>query len=236
MPSSPPPTPGGFLCGSTPPNSPPTGSSPRTPITSPGAGQAAHAFRRRDSRRPRAAFADGDPFLAGGGAVTWSTSTRCSGPTRRTGGSRIPQRRRRRSAACRDRHADRYRLAGALVGRGAGSRGRAGGPRLDSPRPPPRARRADTETLPVATFTVEGVPHALVAARLAARGDRRTAPLLLRAPYLMRSSAWPRQVLALPGRGTPRRPQRRCPEPSGPAPASTPPMATSRGCSTRWPG
>ena len=41
----------------------------------------------------------------------------------------------------------------------------------------------DELTLPVATFVVDGVPHALVAARLVRRGrDRRPARLLLRSP------------------------------------------------------
>ena len=117
---------------------------------------------------PRSAFADGDPFLAGGGAVDlvdldevlWTDP-----PEREEAGS--------------------PNVVGAVALHAAiGTLTGIGWPALIShERPIARSLReglasipgvhllgpdADTETLPVAAFTVEGVPHALVAARLAA--------------------------------------------------------------------
>jgi selenocysteine lyase/cysteine desulfurase len=117
---------------------------------------------------PRHAFADGDPFLAGGGAVDlvdlgevlWTAP-----PEREEAGS--PN-----VIGAVALHAAIDTLTGigwaALAGHerriaGALRRGLAAipGVRLLGPGP-------DAGTLPVATFTIEGVPHALVAARLAA--------------------------------------------------------------------
>lgn len=117
---------------------------------------------------PRSAFADGDPFLAGGGAVDlvdldevlWADP-----PEREEAGS--PN-----VVGAVALHAAIGTLTAigwpALISheRGIARSLREGlasitGVRLLGP-------GTDTETLPVATFTVEGVPHALVAARLAA--------------------------------------------------------------------
>jgi selenocysteine lyase/cysteine desulfurase len=117
---------------------------------------------------PAAAFADGDPFLAGGGAVDlvdldeviWTDP-----PEREEAGS--PN-----VVGAVALHAAMQALTSigwpTLISheRQAGRSLRQGlaaipGIRLLGP-------DAQAETLPVATFTVEGVPHALVAARLAA--------------------------------------------------------------------
>jgi selenocysteine lyase/cysteine desulfurase len=117
---------------------------------------------------PRSAFADGDPFLAGGGAVdlvdldevVWTDP-----PEREEAGS--PN-----VIGAVALHATIDALTGigwpALISheRRIGRLLRQGlaaipGVRLLGP-------GADAETLPVATFTVDGVSHALVAARLAA--------------------------------------------------------------------
>lgn len=117
---------------------------------------------------PRSAFADGDPFLAGGGAVDlvdldevlWTDP-----PEREEAGS--------------------PNVVGAVALHAAiGMLTAIGWPALIShERRIARSLReglasipgvrllgpgTETETLPVATFTVEGIPHALVAARLAA--------------------------------------------------------------------
>ena len=122
---------------------------------------------------PRSAFADGDPFLAGGGAVDlvdldevlWTDP-----PDREEAGS--PN-----VIGAVALHAAIDTLTGigwaALIsherriarllreGLAAIPGVRLLGPAAETP-------GAEAETLPVATFTVEGVPHALVAARLAA--------------------------------------------------------------------
>ena len=117
---------------------------------------------------PRRAFADGDPFLAGGGAVDlvdldevlWTAP-----PEREEAGS--PN-----VIGAVALHAAITTLTAigwpALIGHerriaAALRRGLAAipGVRLLGPGP-------EAETLPVATFTVDGIPHALVAARLAA--------------------------------------------------------------------
>jgi len=117
---------------------------------------------------PRSAFADGDPFLAGGGAVdlvdldevVWTDP-----PDREEAGSA-------NVIGAVALHAAIDALTGVgwpalisherrisrLLREGLAS---IPGVRLLGPDP-------EAETLPVATFTVEGVPHALVAARLAA--------------------------------------------------------------------
>jgi selenocysteine lyase/cysteine desulfurase len=117
---------------------------------------------------PRAAFADGDPFLAGGGAVdlvdldevAWTDP-----PEREEAGSpnvigavalhaaidALDQLGWATIAEHDDRLARRLRAGLAGIGRVT-----VLGPALDA------------KTLPVATFTVDGVPHALVAARLSA--------------------------------------------------------------------
>lgn len=117
---------------------------------------------------PRATFADGDPFLAGGGAVdlvdldevAWSEP-----PDREEAGSPNVL-----GAVALHAAIDELRRIGwpaiAAHDRDLGRRLRSGlagieGVRLLGPEP-----RLDT--LPLAAFTVEGVPHALVAARLSA--------------------------------------------------------------------
>lgn len=117
---------------------------------------------------PRRTFADGDPFLAGGGAVDlveldevlWTDP-----PEREEAGSPNVVGAVALHAAIdtlsaigwpalirRERHVARLLRQGLAA---------IPGVRLLGPGP-------EVETLPVATFTVEGVPHALVAARLAA--------------------------------------------------------------------
>ena len=143
---------------------------------------------------PARAFADGDPFLAGGGAVDlvdldeviWTDP-----PEREEAGS--PN-----VVGAVALHAAMQTLTGigwpALISheRGIGRSLRQGlasipGVRLLGPDP-------EVETLPVATFTVEGVPHALVAARLAAEeaiGVRHGC--FCAHPYLMRLLGLTRQ-------------------------------------------
>jgi selenocysteine lyase/cysteine desulfurase len=117
---------------------------------------------------PRQVFADGDPFLVGGGAVDlvdldevmWANP-----PEREEAGSPNVIGAVALHAAIRELRGigwpavighDRH-MAGSLR-RGLAS---IPGVRLLGP-------HLGTETLPVATFTVDGMPHALVAARLAA--------------------------------------------------------------------
>ncbi len=143
---------------------------------------------------PRRAFADGDPFLAGGGAVDlvdldevlWTTP-----PEREEAGS--PN-----VVGAVALHAAITTLSGigwpALISheRHVGMLLRRGlaaipGVRLLGPGP-------EADTLPVATFTVDGVPHALVAARLAAEdaiGVRHGC--FCAHPYLMRLLGYTRQ-------------------------------------------
>ncbi len=117
---------------------------------------------------PRRAFADGDPFLAGGGAVdlvdldevVWSQP-----PEREEAGSPNVV-----GAVALHAAVDTLQTIGwpALVGHDeeVARRLRTGVAAIPGVRllgPPPGAA-----TLPVATFTVAGMPHALVAARLAA--------------------------------------------------------------------
>lgn len=143
---------------------------------------------------PRRAFADGDPFLAGGGAVDlvdldevlWTTP-----PEREEAGS--PN-----VIGAVALHAAIDTLTGigwpALISHehrvaAALRRGLAAipGVRLLGP-------GLEAETLPVATFTIEGVPHALVAARLAAEdaiGVRHGC--FCAHPYLMRLLGYTRE-------------------------------------------
>ena len=117
---------------------------------------------------PRSAFADGDPFLAGGGAVDlvdldevlWTDP-----PEREEAGSPNVIGAVALHAAIGTLTAigwpaliSHERRIGRSLREGLAS---IPGVRLLGP-------GTDAETLPVATFTVEGVPHALVAARLAA--------------------------------------------------------------------
>ena len=156
----------------------------------------------------------------------------------RTRGGRLPERRSARSPCTRaiDALGD-DRLAG-------------------DRRPRPRARRllrdglaaiagcacsapsSATETLPVATFTVDGVPHALVAARLAAEdaiGVRHGC--FCAHPYLIRLLGLsPRRGRRLPGRRAAAGTAASCPAPCARVPASTRPRTTSSACSPRWPG
>jgi selenocysteine lyase/cysteine desulfurase len=143
---------------------------------------------------PRRAFADGDPFLAGGGAVDlvgldevlWTAP-----PEREEAGS--PN-----VIGAVALHAAIDTLTGigwdALIGHerriaAALRRGLASipGVRLLGP-------GLDAETLPVATFTIDGVPHALAAARLAAEdaiGVRHGC--FCAHPYLMRLLGYTRE-------------------------------------------
>jgi selenocysteine lyase/cysteine desulfurase len=143
---------------------------------------------------PRGAFSDGDPFLAGGGAVDlvdldevlWSAP-----PEREEAGS--PN-----VIGAVALHAaidtltgigwpaliDHERRVAAALRRGLAA---IPGVRLLGP-------GLDTETLPVAAFTVDGVPHALLAARLAAEdaiGVRHGC--FCAHPYLMRLLGYTQQ-------------------------------------------
>ena len=136
---------------------------------------------------PREQFADGDPFLAGGGAVdlvdldevVWTGP-----PDREEAGSPNVI-----GAVALHAAIDALGQIGwpALIGHDRGiarslRRGLASitGVHLLGPGP-------DAETLPVAAFTVQGVPHALVAARLAAEeGIGVRHGCFCAHPYLMR--------------------------------------------------
>jgi selenocysteine lyase/cysteine desulfurase len=117
---------------------------------------------------PRAMFVDGDPFLAGGGAVdlvdldevVWTQP-----PDREEAGSPNVL-----GAVALDAAIGELRALGwpAIAAhdeqiRVALHAGLAAIPRVRRLGPP-----ASTPTLPLATFVIEGVPHALVAARLSA--------------------------------------------------------------------
>jgi selenocysteine lyase/cysteine desulfurase/uncharacterized protein (DUF779 family) len=118
---------------------------------------------------PRAAFADGDPFLAGGGAVdlvdldevVWTERL----PDREEAGSPNVVGAVALAAAIRELgRIGPERLAAHDAAIAAQLRaGLAAIPRVRLLGPTP-----DVDTLPVAGFVVEGVPHALVAARLSA--------------------------------------------------------------------
>lgn len=117
---------------------------------------------------PRATFADGDPFLAGGGAVDlvdldeviWTEP-----PDREEAGSPNVLGAVALEAAIAELGAigwDAVRQHDDVLARGLRSAlGAVPGVRLLGP-------SLSTPTLPLATFTVDGVPHALVAARLSA--------------------------------------------------------------------
>lgn len=136
---------------------------------------------------PRATFADGDPFLAGGGAVdlvdldevSWTEP-----PDREEAGSpnvmgavalhaAIDELRRVGWPAIAAHDGDlARRLRSGLAG--------IDGVRLLGP-------QTDVDTLPLAAFTVDGVPHALVAARLSAEhGIGVRHGCFCAHPYLMR--------------------------------------------------
>jgi selenocysteine lyase/cysteine desulfurase len=143
---------------------------------------------------PRRQFADGDPFLAGGGAVDLVDLDEVvwTGPPERE-------------------EAGSPNVIGAVALHAAiGALGQIGWPALTAhDRAIARSLRhglasisgvrllgpgLDTETLPVAAFTVQGVPHALVAARLAAEdaiGVRHGC--FCAHPYLMRLLGLSRQ-------------------------------------------
>lgn len=136
---------------------------------------------------PRKTFADGDPFLAGGGAVdlveldevVWTAP-----PEREEAGS--------------------PNVVGAVALHAAiDTLGEVGWPAIvahdhrmgrllreglaDIPRVHVLGPELETDTLPVATFTVEGLPHALVAARLSAEdGIGVRHGCFCAHPYLMR--------------------------------------------------
>ena len=143
---------------------------------------------------PRRAFAEGDPFLAGGGAVDlvdldevlWTAP-----PEREEAGSPNVIGAVALHAAIDtltgigwDALISHERRIAAPLRRGLAS---IPGVRLLGPGP-------DAETLPVATFTIEGVPHALAAARLAAEdaiGVRHGC--FCAHPYLMRLLGYTRE-------------------------------------------
>lgn len=117
---------------------------------------------------PRATFADGDPFLAGGGAVdlvdldevVWTDP-----PEREEAGSPNVV----GAVALHAAIDELTRIGWDAIDaheRRIGHRLRTGLAEIDGVRLLGPA--ADTSTLALATFTVEGVPHALVAARLSA--------------------------------------------------------------------
>ena len=171
------PTPGGFPSSSTPPNWPPTGPSRPASTTWPSpATRCTPPTATGVLVGPRATFAEGDPFLAGGGAVdlvdldevVWTEP-----PDREEAGS--------------PNVVGAVALAAALdtlagIGWDAID-GPRGGPGPPAPGRPGRHRRGhallgpplDTETLAIGTFTVEGMPHALVAARLSPSGPSASA-------------------------------------------------------------
>ena len=142
---------------------------------------------------PRDAFADGDPFLAGGGAVdlvdldevVWTDP-----PEREEAGS--PN-----VLGAVALHAADGRAAAHRLGRAIRAH--------DDAMAAPLARRpraaidgvrllgagTEAESLPVATFEVDGVPHALVAARLSAEYAHRCAPRLLLRPPVPAAAARP---------------------------------------------
>jgi selenocysteine lyase/cysteine desulfurase len=117
---------------------------------------------------PREAFADGDPFLAGGGAVelvtldevVWTTPPDCeeAGSPNVLGAVALAAAARelQRLGAPALRAHDAALAATLHVGLGA-----IPGVRVLGPGP-------EADILPIATFTVEGIPFALVAARLSA--------------------------------------------------------------------
>ena len=117
---------------------------------------------------PREAFAEGDPFLAGGGAVelvtldevVWTTPPECeeAGSPNVLGavGLGVAARELRRLGAGAVRAHDDALAAALHAGLAA-----IPGVRVLGPGP-------EADTLPIATFTIEGIPYALVAARLSA--------------------------------------------------------------------
>ena len=208
---------------------------PATPTTSPGAGTrctppSAPACSSGRARR----FADGDPFLAGGGAVdlvdldevVWTDP-----PDREEAGSPNVVGAVALDAAIDelDRHRlGRHRRPRRRTSRAALHDGLGGHPR----RPAARARPRPTPS-PSPPSSLEGVPHALVAARLSAEhGIGVRHGCFCAHPYLLRLlglSPPPRS----PPTGTPcwRATAARSRAPCGPAPASPPPPTTSTGSS-----
>ena len=177
---------------------------------------------------PRATFADGDPFLAGGGAVdlvdldevVWTDP-----PEREEAGSPNVIGAVALDAAIDELDrigwdADRRPRRRASLGRCA-----PGWP--PSPASGCSAPTGPTATLPLATFTVDGVHHALVAARLSAEyGIGVRHGCFCAHPYLLRLL----DLVARRGGRVPRRRPRaatagRCPARCGPAPGCRPSSA-----------
>ena len=115
----------------------------------------------------RSVFADGDPFLAGGGAVDLVDLDEVRGPTRPNAKKPAPP-----TSSVRSGSTPPSTKSNASAGRpsntttstsptGCAQLGAIAGVTILGP-------ELDTPTLPIATFTVEGVHHALVAARLSA--------------------------------------------------------------------
>ena len=180
-----PPTTAASRCWSTPPSSPRTGRCPPAPTTWPGA-----ATRCTPRSAPGCSSGPGTPSPTAtrswpaAAPSTWSTSTRWSGPTRPSGRRPAPP----TSSApspCTPPSTSSTGIGWAAIiepRRAIWPGGCATGLAGDRRRPAARARTSATETLPVATFTVDGVPHALVAARLGRRVRHRRAPRLLLRP------------------------------------------------------
>ena len=184
---------------------------------------------------PRAAFATGDPFLAGGGAVDLRRPRRGRvDAAARARGGRLAERRRRRRA--RRRRCDELLAIGwpAIAAHDdALARALRDGPARRSRACASSARARTSSTLPIATFVVEGVPHALVAARLSAEfaiGVRHGC--FCAHPYLVRLlGLGERELAQLPRRRAARRPAPRSPARCAPRPASRRRPATSSACS-----
>ncbi len=143
---------------------------------------------------PRHAFTDGDPFLAGGGAVDlvdldevlWTAPPEReeAGSPNVTGAVALHTAIDTLTGIGWPALAAHERRIGASLRRGLAA---IPGVRVLGPGP-------DVETLPVATFTMDGVPHALAAARLAAEdaiGVRHGC--FCAHPYLMRLLSYTRE-------------------------------------------
>ena len=182
-------------------------------------------------------FADGDPFLAGGGAVDlvdldevlWTDP-----PEREEAGS--PNVLGAVALHAAIEHARRHRLARAHQPRAPDRAVAAARPGLDPRCPPARARRGCRDAAGRHLHRRGHAPRA-GAARLAAEyaiGVRHGC--FCAHPYLMRLLGLSPERCAATATRCATATAARCRGPSAPAPASTPPAPTSRGCSTRWHG
>ena len=224
---------------STPPNWPPTAPSRRRRTTWPSAATRCTPPTAPASwSGPRATFADGDPFLAGGGAVdlvdldevVWTEP-----PEREEAGSPNVVGAVALEAALATLEHHRLGHASAPTKRPwPGGSGPGSPPSTASASSGPAL---DTETLAIGTFTVDGLPHA-------ARGRPAQAEwgigvrhgCFCAHPYLIRllglSDGRDR---GLPRRGARRRPHARSRAPSAPAAGSPPRRPTSTPSWPPWP-